>query len=277
MGPRPRGRRVTAATTVPKLVVNGYYGKQNLGDEAFVCVLKDQFPDARFCNHSNPHPTEPQFKGYEEHVIIGGGEFSPWMVAGAPPGAKLYGLSLGLIRDGYDAERIELLRRFTYLSVRDVYSLELALAWGLKAVFSGDLAYLLRPGAADPTFREKFVVIPQRNIAPWPFLEGIPSEKLLFSRFHPQDLENIDTRGIPAVFADSPTEMLASIATASRVLVWGRLHAKILAHAVGVPWVEFGPDRKSVALAATMTKYSVKELKQSATNAITSIKEKIYA
>jgi len=215
----------------------GFYGQKNLGDEAFIYVLRDFFPGAKF--------TPGKFEGTEKHVVVGGGEFEPWMVQDAPPDANLYGIGIGLVRDAIGPERASWLRKFKYLAVRESVSYNLSFEWGITSFAGTDLVYLLQTKICKE-LQNKIVVVPRMNVDPWPYLERVDKSKIVFVPFHPYDLET-NLNGYPVFQTEDPEEMLGAISLAQKVYCFGKLHPKIFAHRVNVPYFDFMPDVKGLS------------------------------
>lgn len=245
------------------LAFTGYYHVKNIGDEAFIAVLKQYFPDAIF--------TDGKFTGNETDVVVGGGEYDNWMIQNAPPNANLYGLGLGLVRDAVGTERAEYLKKFKYLSVRDYVSNDLAFCWRIPCRLGADLAFLLEPKTCSE-LKNKIVVVPKQGVDPWPLLWGLDHSKIVFVPFHPYDLQT-DLRNYPVCVIEDPRIMLGAIAEASLVCCWNKLHPKIFAQNMGVCWSDFSPDVKTLAFQSMCNLYSIRELRTLAKTTINDLKE----
>lgn len=227
-----------------KLAFTGFYQQSNLGDDAFVSVLADHFPNAKF--------TPGKFDGDETHVVVGGGEFEPWMVKDAPTHAKLYAIGIGLVRDAVGPERATWLKRCQYVAVRDPASYRLARLWDVPARQGADLAFLLRPSPVPCLRQRRLIVVPRLNTDPWPIVLRLTSEQrysdVAFMPFHPQD-DITDVRCYRVVHIDDPRQALNFIAGAQLLVCWGKLHAKVFAASAGTEYVDAAPDVKGMALA----------------------------
>jgi len=228
-----------------RIVATGFYGQYNLGDEAFCFVLRDAGIATKF--------TAGAIAQDATHVIVGGGEFEPWMVRRAPTDAKLYAVGIGLVRDKVGEERASWLRRFEYVAVRTLACQKLASEWGIRSVLRSDLALLLAPNTSyAERFKDRDVIVPRIGVP----IESAPTfGSPVVIPFWPYDM---NTTCPYEVFdpKNDPRVALSALIGAKRVFHYGKLHAKVFAYTAGVEDVDLAPDDKTRAFSEMTNRFS---------------------
>jgi polysaccharide pyruvyl transferase WcaK-like protein len=122
-----------------KIAIVGWYGKSNVGDEAFRDAMLDIFH-----GHTVSFVTPPRVPDSPDVVILGGGNVITPFYMDVLPNCPRYALGVGL---GYESE-VELLEKynFRHVIVRNVSDLPLLLQ-KLKCpvMATPDLAFMYRP------------------------------------------------------------------------------------------------------------------------------------
>lgn len=120
----------------------GWYGRDNLGDEAFKLAHAELFPTAeRVYTVDYVDPTS------DFHILGGGDVVKSFYLNKIPANLPYYALGVGL---GYDSE-IDLLKKKPPIQayLRSYHDRSLAQDHGIKAEFTPDLTFILSPPGKD--------------------------------------------------------------------------------------------------------------------------------
>jgi hypothetical protein len=244
------------------LTITGYYNQGNLGDEAFVAVLKEQLADLNPTFTPGKFPTEPT------DVLVGGGEFEPWMVKDSNH-ERIAALGIGLIRDGIGEIRAKWIEKFTDCFVRDARSLQLAQVYNLPAQQGADLALLLKPTKGPHSFADRIVIVPRLDIDPTDTIQRYNPNTVVLAPFHPYD--TAPNPICDQFYIPDPNQMLYALQGAREVICWGKLHACVLAQAAQVPHTDLAPDWKTRSFREMVYRYHQEQLLELAQRSVDTI------
>lgn len=118
-----------------KILVLGWYGHANIGDESYKLTFPKMFPEHEFIF------TEKISNQKFDLVIVGGGNVlkPAFLNQLKKVTVPIYGISVGL--ETFNEE----LKLFKHIYVRDLFSLKILQDMGVSAAYLPDLAFLLEP------------------------------------------------------------------------------------------------------------------------------------
>lgn len=244
--------------------LTGYFGANNTGDEAIASVVSNYMKDLE------PVVTGGKFEHQSNAVIVAGGEYDSWMIAGAT--SSLYATGIGLVRDMVGPQRQAELSKFKQLWVRTHMDYRVAKSWGLNPLQGIDSAVLMEPTAEG--FKDRDIIIPDwrqewvNNIDFSQYNNPVALPLHPYDRLTQNQIEQHEIYNNPQLY-------LNCLVGAKRIITWGRLHCQILGYVAGCSVIDLAPNIKGVAWHEMKDKYSLEEMRRMANYMLFSVKEDI--